>query len=163
MKLILACTAMALLSTAVELARVASRRSNSTANIYRTANITPVPQQILKVRFGNVEVFPGMEIRPSVAKDLPRIDFDYEIGRYYTFIVISKTWPFPYDPFLSPSVLALYVDIYGGPGRIVIGNSSEIATWVGPCPPPGSGSHQYLLFVYRQRGILDTTDEQLRR
>ncbi|XP_069361602.1 protein D2-like [Maniola hyperantus] len=160
MKLILACMAVVLLSSAVELARPMRRQRKSIAQIY--GDITPVPEQILEVSFGDLVVTPGMEVRPGDAMEMPCIDFDYDPGCYYTFMEISHTWPYPKDPFLSPSVLAMYVNMYGDSDMgISMSDSCEIASYVPPCPPPGSGSHQYLMYVYKQKGVIDTTNEEL--
>ncbi|XP_045777886.1 protein D1-like [Maniola jurtina] len=154
MKLVLACTAVVLLLSAVELARPMRRRKNSIAQIYRAANITPVPEQILQVNFGGIKVTPGLEVAPEDAVDLPTIGFDFIPGCYYTFLAYNSNYSIS---FLSPSIVGLYVNLNGD----MLADSSAIATWLGPSPSPGTGINRYILNVYKQSGLIDTTDEQL--
>ncbi|XP_069361647.1 protein D2-like [Maniola hyperantus] len=167
MKLILACTAVILLSSAVELARPTYRRRNSIGQIYRASNITPVPQQILEVYFKHLEIAPGMEIPPEAAIEPPTIGFDFHPGCYYTFVAFNPDFPAPdsdLNPILSADLDGLYVNLYGtSDGDIMLEDSSEIAAWTGPNPFPCSGLNRYLLYVYKQRGMLNTTDEALLR
>ncbi|XP_045777885.1 protein D1-like [Maniola jurtina] len=165
MKLILACTAVVLLSTAVELARTSWRRKNSIAQVFRTANVTPVPQQMLEVNFEELEIIPGIEIPPEAAIERPTIEFDFEPDSYYTFVGINPDFPSidcELNDILSASLEALYVNVYGI-SDINLEDACEIAAWSGPNPFPCSGINRYFLYVYEQCGILNTTDEALLR
>ncbi|XP_069361645.1 protein D1-like [Maniola hyperantus] len=151
MKLVLACTAVVLLSSA--LARPMRRRKSSMAQIYRAANL-PVPERLLQLTIGEIEVTPGIEIAPEDAVDPPTITCDIDPGCYYTFLALNSEYSLSS---LSPALLALYVNV----NSRIIADSDAIATWLGPSPSPGSGLNNYALYLYKQPGIIDTTNETL--
>ncbi|XP_034835485.1 protein D2-like isoform X1 [Maniola hyperantus] len=160
MKLILACTAVVLLLSAVELAKPMYRRRNSISQIYRAANITPVPKQLLEVNIGELEITPGIEICPEDAIEMPTIAFDFDPGCYYTFLVINLDYSS--IPEINPGLLQLSVNLNGDSADgLMMDESNELASWAGPAPAPGRGPNRYVFSVYKQPEIIDTANETL--
>ncbi|XP_069361631.1 protein D2-like [Maniola hyperantus] len=106
-----------------------------------------------------------MEIPPEAAIEPPTIEFDFDPGCCYTFVGLNPDYPSAdceLNPILSASLEVLYVNICGT-SDYMSEDSSEIAAWSGPNPYPCSGLNRYLLYVYKQNGMLNTTDEALLR
>ncbi|XP_069361725.1 uncharacterized protein [Maniola hyperantus] len=159
MKLILACTAVVLLSSAVELARPTYRK-NSIESIFRVADITPVPQQMLEVNFEDLEITPGIEICPEDAIEMPTIGFDCEPGCYYTFITINLDYSL--NPLRNPALLNLRVNLRCDSDICLdLEDSCELACWAGPAPGPGTGINRYVMYALKQNGMIDTANETL--
>jgi hypothetical protein len=100
------------------------------------------------LQFGNTPVAQGSFIPLSVAQEEPHIAFRADPNSLYTIVFYDITAPYPSNPYRSPYLHYLVVDIPGG--RISEGR--PLIDYEAPNPPKDSAAHTYYLDVYRQNG-----------
>jgi len=133
---------------------VASRKTMSVADKFKEYEVVPdvvskAPQQLVEVKYGNVQVNLGNNLTPTQVKDAPtQIRWNAEPNSLYTLVFTDPDAPSRETPTVREFQHWLVANI---PGNKV--ESGE--TWgeyIGSGPPQGTGLHRYVFLVYKQPG-----------
>ncbi|EYB81968.1 hypothetical protein Y032_0370g110 [Ancylostoma ceylanicum] len=89
----------------------------------------------------------GNELTPSASSKKPILNWNASPSGLYTVIMIDVDAPSRKDPFLSDYLHWMVVNIPGSHLK----NGDELAPYMGPRPPPGSGPHRYYILLYKQQ------------
>ncbi|EPB80812.1 phosphatidylethanolamine-binding protein [Ancylostoma ceylanicum] len=96
---------------------------------------------------GGKKVALGNELTPSASSKKPILNWNASPSGLYTVIMIDVDAPSRKDPFLSDYLHWMVVNIPGSHLK----NGDELAPYMGPRPPPGSGPHRYYILLYKQQ------------
>ncbi|XP_041370675.1 protein D2-like, partial [Gigantopelta aegis] len=119
------------------------------------------PPKLLTIRYGSLEVVPGMTMTPTEVKDPPEVTFEAEAGSHYTLVMSGKYIDAPSrkDPKFGEWLHWCVVNIPGNN----IGQGENIAEYVGAGPPWGTGPHRYVFLVFKQNGKKKFAEQKLTR
>ncbi|KAL3863640.1 hypothetical protein ACJMK2_005389 [Sinanodonta woodiana] len=108
--------------------------------------IDEVPPNVLQVKYGSIDVQPGMILTPAWVKDPPTVDYQGDVGSYYTLVMIDPDAPSRVNPVSGEWQHWLVTNI---PGKDVKRGQENIE-YVGAGPPKGTGLHRYVFLLYKQ-------------
>ncbi|KAI8884803.1 PEBP-like protein [Backusella circina FSU 941] len=115
-------------------------------------NIVPEgfsPSTLLDIKYPSGEdVALGNFIKPEDSAQQPTVNFipDDE-NSHYTLVLIDPDAPTRDDPKMSPYRHWVVCNI---PGSSNFVQATEISSYMGPAPPPGTGDHRYIYLLYKQ-------------
>ncbi|RCN46176.1 phosphatidylethanolamine-binding protein [Ancylostoma caninum] len=95
---------------------------------------------------GFVQASLGNQLTPAATSKEPKLNWNASPGELYTVIMIDIDAPSRKDPFLRDYLHWFVVNIPGSHLR----NGDELAPYMRPRPPPGSGPHRYYILLYKQ-------------
>lgn len=80
--------------------------------------------------------------------DRPKIKFNnqYEIGKFYTLIMLDPDAPSRKDPKNRSWLHWIVINIRNGNVK----NGTELVSYNPPTPPAGTGRHRYIFFLFKQ-------------
>jgi len=105
------------------------------------------PTSLLQVKYGAVDVTPGIVLTPTQVKDPPTLDWQAEPSSFYTVVMNDPDAPSRADPKFREWHHWCVVNI---PGKDV--SAGEVLTeYVGSGPPKGTNLHRYVFLVYKQK------------
>ncbi|XP_055932848.1 protein D1-like [Argiope bruennichi] len=145
--------------------RISAIEVDCDLNKFRTSNIVPkiiptLPHSPLLVKFNNRAVACGNEFTRAETKLHPTVvDFDADIKKLYTFIMIDPDTTTPQYPDLANYLHWLIENV---PGNVVL-NGDSVTSYDPPQAPTFSDTHRYIFLVYEQRGKLKDDFEGRKR
>eukprot|EP01118_Nematostelium_gracile_P004016 TRINITY_DN1475_c0_g1_i1.p1 TRINITY_DN1475_c0_g1~~TRINITY_DN1475_c0_g1_i1.p1 ORF type:complete len:170 (-),score=41.59 TRINITY_DN1475_c0_g1_i1:108-617(-) len=114
----------------------------------------PTLTTTLKVSYGDRELKMGEVLDPSEAKSTPSLHWGTVDGKLYTLLMVDPDAPSRENP---TKRCYRHWGVVNIPGN-KIGEGKIVTEYMGPAPPPNSGTHRYVFLVYEQaKGLkLDT-------
>nr|UXL78653.1 flowering locus T1 [Mangifera indica] len=100
------------------------------------------------VSYGNRDVGNGVELKPSVVANHPRVDIGgTDLRTFYTLVMVDPDAPSPSNPGLREYLHWLVTDIPGSTGASF---GQEIVNY--ESPRPTLGIHRFVFMLFRQLG-----------
>ncbi|CAH3029797.1 unnamed protein product [Porites evermanni] len=113
------------------------------------------PADVIKVKYGDLEVNMGNVLKPSQVKNAPTsISWPVEEGAFYTLLMTDPDAPSRHHPKFHEWHHWLVVNI---PGCDVSEGEVKL-DYVGSGPPKGTKLHRYIFLAYKQPGKITYTD-----
>ncbi|OJJ44610.1 hypothetical protein ASPZODRAFT_18186 [Penicilliopsis zonata CBS 506.65] len=109
--------------------------------------------KLLGLTLGDKVVTPGLYIPRAEAQKAPSLTFTGTPSNTYLVIALDIDAPFPSLNILGPILHWKQPGLkLQGNGQSVLnsGDTPFVANYIGPAPPPGSGPHRYVFFLYEQ-------------
>ncbi|CAJ2502357.1 Uu.00g097510.m01.CDS01 [Anthostomella pinea] len=106
---------------------------------------------------GGKNIEPGQYIPKAEAQTAPEISLP-NAGGEYIVVSLDMDAPFPSFNLLGPIhhwTQPGFTPTTPGEAALSSGNTPFIANYIGPAPPPGSGPHRYVFFLYQQPEAFD--------
>ncbi|KAG1047277.1 hypothetical protein G6F43_010265 [Rhizopus delemar] len=115
-------------------------------------NIVPEgfsPLTLLDIKYSSGEdVALGNFIKPSDSAEAPKVNFIApDKDSQYTLLMVDPDAPSKENPKLSPYRHWVVVNI---PSSTDFAAASQMASYIGPAPPPNTRDHRYIFLLYKQ-------------
>jgi len=104
------------------------------------------PTSLLKVKYGAVDVTPGVVLTPTQVKNPPVLDWQAEANSFYTIVMNDPDAPSRADPKFREWHHWCVVNIPGND----VGAGQVLTEYVGSGPPKGTKLHRYVFLIYKQ-------------
>ncbi|CAG2176915.1 unnamed protein product [Oppiella nova] len=118
--------------------------------------IDSVPKDKITVKYSSgVEVNFGNELTPTQVKDKPVVDWPADRNSYYTLVMSDPDAPNRKEPIYGQVKHWLVINIPGND----VSKGQVLADYIGSGPPQDTGLHRYVFLVYKQSGIINTTEK----
>nr|QLM02167.1 flowering locus T 2A_2 [Masdevallia wendlandiana] len=102
----------------------------------------------LRVTYSSREITNGLELKPSVVVEQPRVEVGgNDMRTFYTLVMVDPDAPSPSDPQLREYLHWLVTDIPATTGATF---GSEIVCY--ESPRPSLGIHRFIFILFRQLG-----------
>jgi phosphatidylethanolamine-binding protein (PEBP) family uncharacterized protein len=116
-----------------------------------------LPAKTVTVKYGTLEVKPGVVLTPTQVKDPPSVTWQADANKFYLLCMTDPDAPSRKDPKFREWHHWLVGNIPGD--RIADGE--VLSAYVGSGPPQGTGLHRYVFLVYEQPGKLKFPEPRL--
>ncbi|RWS24036.1 protein D3-like protein [Leptotrombidium deliense] len=116
--------------------------------------IDKVPGKILKVKYSSGAIVNfGNELTPNDTNVNPTtLKWPKKYGNLYTLVMVDPDAPSRQNPTHAEYLHWLVINIQGK-------SRDEVANYVGPAPPQGTGLHRYVLLIFIQNTRLEIDEE----
>jgi len=105
-----------------------------------------LPAALLQVKYGSIEVKPGLVLTPTQVQKEPHLDWNADPSAFYTVVMNDPDAPSRADPKFREWHHWCVGNI---PGKDV--SAGEVLSeYVGSGPPQGTKLHRYVFLVYKQ-------------
>jgi len=110
------------------------------------------PKGTLHISFPSFQdVREGTELTKDGTQTEPTVRAQTDAGHFYSLFVLDPDAPSRNNPEMKFYCHWLVVNIPGnGTDRLNVKAGTEIASYMGPAPPAGSGPHRYCFLLYDQ-------------
>jgi len=121
------------------------------------------PSLLLQTSYAHGELVNlGNNIPLSLASARPSINFPCDPNCLYTLMLLDPDAPSREAPTKRNFCHWLVVNIPSdNAGQVFLDKGNELYSYVGPCPPAGTGIHRYCYLLFKQQGLLDTSNERV--
>ncbi|KAK3595325.1 hypothetical protein CHS0354_004480 [Potamilus streckersoni] len=123
--------------------------------------IDAVPPKLLRVRYGTIDVQPGIILSTALVRNPPCVTFNTEPGAYYTLIMHDPDAPSRENSVFGEFQHWLVTNIPWGD----VTKGIEATRYMSSEPPQNTGLHRYIFLLYKQpygkmifRGLPKVTD-----
>jgi phosphatidylethanolamine-binding protein (PEBP) family uncharacterized protein len=110
-----------------------------------------VPPAQLQLKYGSIEVKPGMILTPTQVKDPPTVEWDADPNAFYTLIMNDPDAPSRKNPKAGEWHHWMVGNIPGAD----LSNGEVLSAYIGSGPPPNTGLHRYVFLLYKQASKQD--------
>ncbi|CAG2118417.1 unnamed protein product [Medioppia subpectinata] len=118
--------------------------------------IDSVPKGKITVKYTpGLEVKYGNELTPTQVKVQPVVEWPADKDSYYTLAMVDPDAPSRKDPMFGQYKHWLVINIAGSD----VTKGKSLAEYKGSGPPKDTGLHRYIFLVYKQPGIINTTEK----
>lgn len=115
-----------------------------------------LPEQVIQVKYGDLEVNMGNSLTPTQVKKPPTsISWPVEDGAFYTLLMTDPDAPSRHNPKFREWHHWLVVNIPG----CDISKGEVKLEYVGSGPPKGTKLHRYIFLAFKQPGKISYTDQ----
>lgn len=115
-----------------------------------------IPAQVIRVKYGDLEVNMGNTLTPAQVKDPPTsVSWPVEEGALYTLLMTDPDAPCRAEPKLREWHHWIVVNIPG----CDISKGNVKMEYMGSAPPQGTKLHRYTFLVYKQPGKINYIDQ----
>ncbi len=100
----------------------------------------------MDIEFQGRKIYSDQELPFSIVKNAPSILVPGTFPNYYTLIIVDMDYPVPSNPFQSPFINWMVMNIFGNK----LSSGVEQLSYYPPNPPANLGMHRYNIYFYRQ-------------
>ncbi|AYV84772.1 MAG: protein D2-like isoform X1 [Hyperionvirus sp.] len=104
-------------------------------------------EKVIDVRYDGKPIEYGSVMSKEETKVQPEVKFVREPGKIYSIIMVDPDAPSPKDP-----KFRYYLH------WLIINDTTVVDKYVGPAPPPDSGTHRYYITVFEQPGLISLSE-----
>ncbi|XAR63949.1 hypothetical protein NMG60_11024118 [Bertholletia excelsa] len=115
------------------------------------------PSINMSVYYGNKHITNGCNIKPSTAKNAPRVTIDGQPHEFFTLVMVDPDVPSPSEPILREWVTWLVTNIPGGSSAT---RGNEVLPYIGL--RPAAGIHHNILVLFKQKTPLGLVERCFR-